>query len=102
LFVPILELDLYRFSKRGNSFWLSFSGNKVEGCRISLSRRLAGTQHLPASFLPIFLNLQLNIESEGGQDLISFNISEALRFLQQEFFILNTAEREAIWGCNFY
>jgi hypothetical protein len=28
---------------------------------------LAGTQHLPASFLPIFLNLQLNIESEGGQ-----------------------------------
>jgi hypothetical protein len=67
LFVPILELDLYRFSKRGNSFWLSFSGNKVEGCRISLSRRLAGTQHLPASFLPIFLNLQLNIESEGGQ-----------------------------------
>jgi hypothetical protein len=27
---------------------------------------LAGTQHLPASFLPIFLNLQLNIESEGG------------------------------------
>jgi hypothetical protein len=52
--------------------------------------------------LPIFLNLQLNIESEGGQDLISFNISEAPRFLQQEFFILNTAEREAIWGCKFY
>ncbi len=68
LSVPFSELNFYRFSKRRDPFQLSFGGNKGGGCGQGISRRLAGIQHLPASFFPIFRNLQLNMQSEGGQE----------------------------------
>jgi hypothetical protein len=74
LFVPFSELNFYRFSKRRDPFQLSFSGNKGGGCGQGVSRRLAGTQHLPASFSPIFRNLQLNMQSEGGQECFYLDI----------------------------
>jgi hypothetical protein len=68
LYVPIPALNFYRCSKLRTPFPLSFSGNKRGRWIQDISRRLACTQHLPASFLPIFLNLQLNWKSEGGQE----------------------------------
>jgi hypothetical protein len=60
-------LNFYRCGKLRNPFTLSFSGNKSVRWEQDISRRLAGTQHLPASLLPSFMNLQLKWQSEGGQ-----------------------------------
>jgi hypothetical protein len=67
-FVPIPELNFCRCRKRKDPFQFSFSGNKEGGCGQDISRRLAGTQHLPASFSLIFMNLQLKIQRVGWQD----------------------------------
>ncbi|MFH1758806.1 MAG: hypothetical protein ABH969_12260 [Pseudomonadota bacterium] len=67
MFVPIPALNFNRCSKLRNPFPLSSIGNKRGRWAQDISRRLAGTQHLPASFLLIFMNLQLNWQSEGGQ-----------------------------------
>jgi len=53
----------------------------------NISRRLAGTQHLPASFWPIFMNLLPNAQSEGGQAISHCPLSLFHRpFLEDDFF----------------
>jgi len=69
LYVPIGALNFYRYNKLRDPLRRSFSGNKGEKLAEHISRRLAGNQYLPASFLPTFMNLLPNPKSEGGKVL---------------------------------